>query len=59
MKLIEESEDEQVKKKLEAMLGARDEITTNLAQADQNVKPKLADMYSDFYQLTLPRPQAD
>lgn len=52
MRLIEETGDEETKKKLQTMLALRDEITTNLAQADQTVKPKLAQLYADFYQFT-------
>jgi hypothetical protein len=59
MKLIEETSDEETKKKLQTMLALRDEITTNLAQADQTIKPKLAQMYADFYQLTRNNPAAD
>ena len=59
MKLIEETTDEETKKKLQTMLALRDEIITNLAQADQTVKPKLAQMYADFYQLTQTKQEAD
>lgn len=59
MRLIEETADEETKKKLQTMLALRDEITTNLAQADQTVKPRLAQMYADFYQLTQTRQAAD
>ena len=59
MKLIDETTDEEMKKKLQTMLALRDEITTNLAQADQTVKPKLAQLYADFYQLTQTRQTTD
>ncbi|MCI0486150.1 MAG: hypothetical protein L0229_06070, partial [Blastocatellia bacterium] len=48
---IDSAEDDEVKKKLQAMMALRDEITTNLAQADPVVKEKLARMYADFYRL--------
>jgi hypothetical protein len=59
MKLIAETEVEADRKKLQEMLSLRDEVTTNLAQADPTVKPKLAQMYADFYQLTLTRQAAN
>ena len=49
---IDSAEDDTVKKRLQAMMALRDEITTNLAQADPVVKEKLARMYADFYQIT-------
>lgn len=44
--------DEPLKQKLQAMSTRRDEITTNLAQADPGVKEKLAQMFADFFQIT-------
>lgn len=52
---IDSAEDDEVKKKLQTMIGLRDEVTTNLAQADPVVKEKLARMYADFYQITAAR----
>ena len=49
---IDSAEDDTVKKRLQAMMALRDEITTNLAQADPVVKEKLARMYADFHQIT-------
>jgi len=51
-KLIGDARDEAFRQKLEAMLARRDEITTNLAQADPVVKEKLAQMYANFSQAT-------
>jgi hypothetical protein len=51
-KLLGESRDEALKQKLQPMLARRDEITTNLAQADPIVKEKLAQMYAGFFQAT-------
>jgi hypothetical protein len=34
------------------MLASRDQITTDLAQADQAVKEKLAQMYAEYFQAT-------
>jgi hypothetical protein len=44
--------DEAMKKKLEALLTRRDEITVNLAEPNPAVKDKLAQMYAEFYQAT-------
>ena len=41
-----------LKQSLEKILARRDEITTNLAQADPAVKEKLAQAYADFFQIT-------
>jgi hypothetical protein len=44
--------DDALKQKLLVLGVRRDEITTNLAQADPAVKEKLAQMYSDLFQIT-------
>lgn len=44
--------DEGLKQKLQAISARRDEITTNLAQADPGVKEKLAQMFADFSKVT-------
>jgi hypothetical protein len=46
---INESQDQSLKQKLQPVLALRDEITTNLAQADAVVKPKLAQIYADLF----------
>jgi hypothetical protein len=46
------TDDEPLKQKLQPMSKRRDEITTNLAQADPGVKEKLAQMYAEFFQIT-------
>ncbi len=51
-KLIGEARDEALKQKLQPVLARRDEITTNLAQADPVVKEKLAQMYASVFQIT-------
>jgi hypothetical protein len=51
-KTINETSDQALIQQLESMIGRRDEITTNLAQADPAVKEKLAQMYIDFFQTT-------
>lgn len=48
---INESQDQALKQKLQPMLALRDEITTNLAQTDAVVKPKLAQIYADLFHL--------
>lgn len=50
--LIDITTDDALKQKLQALSVRRDEITTNLAQADPAVKEKLAQMYADFFQLS-------
>lgn len=50
--MIDTTGDESMKQKLLAISTRRDEITTNLAQADPGVKEKLAQMYADFFQIT-------
>lgn len=49
---ISQTSDQGLKSKLQAMLGRRDEITANLAQVDQSVKEKLAQLYADYFQAT-------
>jgi hypothetical protein len=49
---INDASDATLKQNLEKIAARRDEITTNLAQADPAVKEKLAQTYADFYQLT-------
>lgn len=48
---IGESRDDALKQKLQPVLALRDEITTNLAQADPVVKPKLAQIYADLFHI--------
>jgi hypothetical protein len=50
---VGEVDDEAIRKKLEALLARRDEITANLAEANPAVKDKLAQMYAEFYQATV------
>lgn len=50
--MLDITEDEALKQKLQPISTRRDEITTNLAQADPGVKEKLAQMYADFFQIT-------
>ncbi|MFY9608416.1 MAG: hypothetical protein WAU45_07365 [Blastocatellia bacterium] len=50
--MIDTTGDEGLKKELQPISARRDEITTNLAQADPGVKEKLAQMYADFFQIT-------
>lgn len=49
---ISNTEDATLKQSLEKLFARRDEITTNLAQADPAVKEKLAQAYADFFQIT-------
>ena len=51
-KMIGEARDEAFKQKLQPLLARRDEITTNLAQADPVVKEKLAQMYASVFEAT-------
>lgn len=55
--VIDTSKDAQLKQKLEALMARRDEITTNLAQADPAVKEKVSQMYADFFYITAAQPQ--
>jgi hypothetical protein len=50
--IISETRDQALKQKLQAMLGRRDEITANMAQVDQSVKEKLAQMYAEYFEAT-------
>ena len=43
--------DQNVVTSLQAILARRDEITTDLAQANPGVKSKLAELYADLYRL--------
>ena len=49
---ISTTSDVTLKQNLEKFFTRRDEITTNLAQADPAVKEKLAQAYADFFQIT-------
>jgi hypothetical protein len=51
-KIINETKDQALKQKLQVMLARRDEITTNIAQADPSVKEKLSQMYAEYFQAT-------
>ncbi|HJQ71038.1 MAG TPA: hypothetical protein VKA70_18835 [Blastocatellia bacterium] len=51
-KLILDTRDQAFRQKLEQLSARRDEVTTNLAQADPVVKEKLAQMYAAFSQAT-------
>lgn len=44
--------DQEVARSLQTMLSRRDEITSDLAQANPQVKTKLADLCADLYRLT-------
>lgn len=50
--MINNIDDATLKQSLEKVLARRDEITTNLAQADPAAKEKLAQAYADFFQTT-------
>jgi hypothetical protein len=50
--IISNIDDATLKQSLEKVLARRDEITTNLAQADPAVKEKLAQAYADFFQIS-------
>ncbi|HEX5736054.1 MAG TPA: hypothetical protein VF131_24720 [Blastocatellia bacterium] len=52
LSLIGDTRDEPFRQKLQQISARRDEITTNLAQADPVVKEKLAQMYAAFFQAT-------
>lgn len=49
---ISATNDVTLRQNLEKFLTRRDEIITNLAQADPAVKEKLAQAYADFFQIT-------
>lgn len=48
--IINDNNDQSLKQKLQAMLARRDEITSDLAKADQAVREKLAQMYAEYFQ---------
>ena len=50
--IINTEGDDSVKQRLQSILARRDEITTNLAQADPSVKDKLAQMYAEVFQIS-------
>lgn len=50
--MLDTATDKSLKQKLQPISARRDEITTNLAQTDPGVKEKLAQMYSDLFQIT-------
>jgi hypothetical protein len=50
--IVDVTKDETLKQKLQAVLSRRDEITTNLAEANPVVKEKLSQMYADLYYTT-------
>ena len=52
LSLLSETRDEAFRQKLSQISARRDEITTNLAQADPVVKEKLAQIYAAFFQAT-------
>lgn len=53
---VNASTDDALKQRLQPLLARRDEITTNLAQADPSVKDKLAQMYAEVFQVTETQP---
>jgi hypothetical protein len=54
--IVDAIRDETLKQKLQAVLSRRDEITTNLAEANPVVKEKLSQMYADLYYATTAQP---
>jgi hypothetical protein len=50
--IIADIKDQVLKQNLEAMLARRDEITSYMAQVDQTVKDKLAEIYAEYFQIT-------
>ena len=50
--MLNDTNDEVLKQKLSAIVARRDEITTNMAQADSSVKEKLAQMFADLFKMT-------
>jgi hypothetical protein len=50
--MTDTTKDEALKQKLQSLSVRRDEITTNLAQADPAVKEKLGQLYADLFQVT-------
>jgi hypothetical protein len=53
---VNASTDDALRQRLQPLLARRDEITTNLAQADPSVKDKLAQMYAEVFQVTETQP---
>ncbi len=49
---IADPPDQSMTQPLQAVLGRRDEITSDLAKADAGVKTKLADLYAEVFRLT-------
>ena len=49
---LNDTNDEVLQQKLSAIVARRDEITTNMAQADSSVKEKLAQMFADLFKMT-------
>jgi hypothetical protein len=49
---LNDTNDEVLKQKLSEIVARRDEITTNMAQADSSVKEKLAQMFADLFKMT-------
>ncbi len=49
---IADPPDPSMTQSLQAVLGHRDEITSELAKADAGVKAKIADLYADLFRLT-------
>jgi hypothetical protein len=49
---IAEPTDPEVTRSLQAILARRDEMTSDLARANQGVKTKIADLYADLFRLT-------
>jgi hypothetical protein len=47
--IINDTKDNALKQKLQAMLGRKDEITSNPAQVDPALKDKLAQMYAEYF----------
>ncbi len=50
--VVNETKDQALKQKLQVMLARRDEITSNIAQADPSVKEKLAQTHAEYFQAT-------
>jgi hypothetical protein len=50
--IISETNDPALKQKLQVILARRDEITANMAQVDQSVKEKLAQIYAEYFEAT-------
>jgi hypothetical protein len=52
-KVSDDTVDKTLKQKLQTFVARRNEITSNLAEVNVIVKEKLAQMYADFYQITV------